>query len=103
MKLERLVHLLSNALEECEETETGRVVLADGVTLADVQVLQVELDILRRAPRCAWSSDDDGVWTAACGFTFAFDGGDGPIAHGFNTCPCCGRPLTGVAGDPSRG
>lgn len=48
MKLERLVQLMSVALEECEEAETGRVVLADGVTLADVQVLQVELDILRR-------------------------------------------------------
>jgi len=75
-------------------------------------ITAVEQDILNRLPepkhfppmpavkpnKCAWTKDEDGIYTAACHRalkevnSFIFTSG-GPVENRFTFCPYCGRPI----------
>lgn len=48
MMLDDLTRRLHALLDECEEDKDGRVVLGEHATMADVRILQMELDVLAR-------------------------------------------------------
>jgi rRNA maturation endonuclease Nob1 len=42
--------------------------------------------------KCVWSEDDDGIWTAKCGYTFVSYEGT-PLENEMKFCPSCGSRL----------
>lgn len=77
--------------------------------MRDRPITAIEQDIINRLPEpwrlpptpqfaptvCAWTKDEDGIWTAAChkaagtSPSFCFEDG-GPTDNRFRFCPYCG-------------
>lgn len=63
---------------------------ASGVCVALRELQQAE----RMTTFCRWVRDDhDDSWDGDCGIKWMFTTEEGPIQHGVNYCPRCGRSV----------